>query len=243
MAQNKLAKIDEIALIRKVKSYSLEIIPVKNTPLIQKDRYIAAYKMWKTIWSSTLLELEGLQHLPSDDFTRQDHIAAIFEGPICRAITLHRIVDLSNISHRDDSYFKVWPPEAIQALQRDSSSVLICSYLAVDPDARSRKLGFSLKDLMVSINSRFLIESPASVFAGITRNDRGMNTTCENLGATVLSSNLSLHGVEVDLVAFYKKEITAVSTPYSKACDYLWRTRTSLECIPTLSTSDHPRVA
>jgi hypothetical protein len=204
--------------------YRLEVIPVRQTPPEFRASFEAAYLAWLKMWTPVFTPL-GHPPLASDDFTRQDEIGAIFRDSTCLAFTLYRTVDTESRAVRDDSYFRIWPELAVAALARDSPRILICSYLAVERAARRRSAGVSLTEVMIAMNSRYLLESQASASAGMTRNDRGINTVCRAQGARLLASGLKFHGFDVDLVAFYKNELSASVTPYAEVLDEFWANR------------------
>src|ERR1700712_5758269 len=83
------------------------------------------YRLWTEVWHETLLDLDAVEHVPSDEFTRQDEVGAIFHGYECIALSLFRWVDLAEPMHFDDSYFAVWPQAAREKASRDGSC-LVC---------------------------------------------------------------------------------------------------------------------
>lgn len=165
----------------------------------------AAYECWSDVWKQTFSELEGRASLPSDDFTRQDEIGALFHGYECIALFFSRLVDLSSPLAQDDSYFSVWPKDARQAACLHGSRVWVSSNITIHP--RWRKPGnIALSGLICAlIIERFML-SDADVLVGTMRNDRKMNTVTYGLGAKPLATGVIHHGVPVDLVAFYRNE-------------------------------------
>lgn len=164
----------------------------------------AAYQCWSEVWKRTFMDLEGRTELPSDEFTRQDEVGALFHGYECIALFLSRRVDLSSQLAQDDSYFRIWPQAARAAVCAHGSSVWVSSNITIHPNWR-RPANCSLSRLVCAlIIERFLI-SDADVLVGSMRNDRSMNTVTYELGAKPLVSDVIHHGVPVDLVAFYRE--------------------------------------
>jgi hypothetical protein len=169
-----------------------------------------AYRCWSEVWRQTFLELDNQPSLPSDDFTRQDEVGALFHNYECIGLSFFRWVDLSSPLARDDSYFAVWPEAARAAATKDGSRVCVSSSFTIAAPWR-RASGCSLKDVLVAlIIERFLL-SDADVLLGTVRNNRGVNLVVYRNGFQPLHHNAILHGVEVDLTAFYRK--SSVRTP------------------------------
>jgi hypothetical protein len=97
-----------------------------------------AYRLWTEVWHETLLELDDVTRVPSDELTRQDQIGALFHGTECIAMSAFRWVDLRQRMHRDDSYFTVWPELARDKACRNGFSVCIGSNIEVDPEFRTK---------------------------------------------------------------------------------------------------------
>jgi hypothetical protein len=177
-----------------------------------------AYQCWSEVWKQTFTELEGRSTLPSDDFTRQDEIGALFHGYECIALFFSRQVDLSSPLARDDSYFSVWPKEARRAACARGSRVWVSSNITIQPRWR-KPANVSLSGLVCGlIIERFLI-SDADVLVGTMRNDRKMNNVTYGLGAQPIAHDVIHHGVPVDLVAFYRDD--CVRTPLDEQTEAL----------------------
>lgn len=162
-----------------------------------------AYRCWAEVWRETFAALEGRSEVPSDDFTRQDEIGALFHGYECVALSFYRWVDLSSIIIRDDSYFSVWPREICDAACAHGTRICVSSNFTISAAFR-RAEGCSLKDVLGAlVVERFLV-SDADTLVGTMRRDRGMSRLTDRLGFTRLMEGVTHHGVDVDLVAFYR---------------------------------------
>jgi hypothetical protein len=167
------------------------------------------YRCWSEVWSETLLELDGTHRVPSDEFTRQDEIGAIFHGYECVALTCFRWVDLSLSMTLEDSYFDIWSQEARHAASRNGSLVCIGSHLSVS-SAWRKVAGYSLRQVILAMTiDRFMAAADGAAILGTMRDDRGMGRLVEALGATRLGTG-QLHGVPVSLIAVYR---SALRTP------------------------------
>jgi hypothetical protein len=160
-----------------------------------------AYRCWAEVWKETFQELENRSDLPSDDFTRQDEVGAIFHGYECVALSFFRWVDLRSPMVQDDSYFAVWPQSARDAACADGSNVCISSNFTLAAPWR-RASGCSLKDVLAAlVVERFLV-SDAEALVGTMRNDRRMNDLAYSVGLRPVLQGVIHHGVEVDLMVY-----------------------------------------
>lgn len=164
-----------------------------------------AYRCWTEVWKETFAELENRSQVPSDDFTRQDEVGALFHGYECVALTFYRWIDLANPMYRDDSYFAVWPEEVRDAACVNGSRICISSNFTIGAPWR-RASGCSLKDVLGAlVVERFLV-SDADAVVGTMRTDRGMTKMTDRLGFRRLREGVIHHGVDVDLVAFFRRD-------------------------------------
>ncbi len=163
-----------------------------------------AYRCWLDVWRDTFSELEGSSELRSDDFSRQDEVGALFHGYECIALSFFRWVDLQSPITRNDSYFSVWPEEIKDRATAEGSRVCVSSNFTIAQGFRQAR-GCSLKDVLGAlVVERFLV-SDAAALVGTMRADRGMSRLTDRLGFRRLHATKH-HGVEVDLVTFYRSE-------------------------------------
>jgi hypothetical protein len=172
-----------------------------------------AYRCWSEVWHDTFAQLENRLCVPSDDFTRQDEVGALFQGYECIGLSFYRWVDLSSPIIRDDSYFSVWPEETRDAACAKGSRICVSSNFTIGPSWR-RAEGCSLKDVLGAlVVERFLV-SDSTTLVGTMRADRGMSRLTDRLGFRRLREGVIHHGVEVDLVAFFRDSCArAPNTP------------------------------
>jgi hypothetical protein len=163
-----------------------------------------AYRCWSEVWNQTLDELDQVKHVPSDDFSRQDLVGAIFHDWECIGMTSFRWVDLSNPVDKDDSYFSVWPRASVDALCASGTRVGIGSNLTVAAPWRHAQ-GASVKELLLTLSVDRFLQSDADAIAATMRNDRGMDALGYRLGFEPLAHDVIHHGVAVDLMAFYRR--------------------------------------
>jgi hypothetical protein len=173
-------------------------VGVAEVPLIGE-----AYRCWSEVWKETFRELENRSDLPSDDFTRQDEVGAIFHGYECIALSFFRWVDLSSPMSQDDSYFSVWPQGTRAAACADGSNVCISSNFTLAAAWR-RASGCSLKDVLAALVVERFLASDAAALVGTMRNDRRMNDLAGSVGLRPVVKGVLHHGVEVDLMVYHR---------------------------------------
>lgn len=197
----------------------------------ERNMYEKCYQMWKTIWQQTFLELKGHKEIFSDAFTRQDKICALFRDQECIAVAGLRSYEFSVQSSNDDSIFSSWDKESFETLTKNGPRVLVCSNLAVHPDFRGEVLpGFSLKNLITYFSVKELLVSDCDAMAGTARCNRGANKAAYANGAHFIK-RAQMHGVEVDLVAFYKTELE--NKLLHSTSNFIWDNRIDLtEAVP-----------
>lgn len=189
--------------------------------------YDLAYKCWHEVWLSTLQELDGISKVNSDDFLKQKYISAIFnENDECVGLALFNELNFDRSASRNDSYFNAWDNESIKTLCKDSPHVLVASYVTVNPKYRGQQEGFYVKDIIAELGVLLLKNiSNSSVMSGTMRNNRGMNKVAIKTGATLIKSDVSFHGVLVDLVGFYKKDFISGIQTQSILSLSLWKNK------------------
>ena len=186
-------------------AFQYHLLRPRTTASEACDLVVEAYQCWKQVWQDTYRELDGIETLHSDEFLRQDEIGALFHGPTCVGLTAYRFVDLSLGIHRDDSYFRLWPDTAVKALMRDGARICIANQLTVRPEWRGLQQGVSIKHLLLGLMVRRFLDSSSNTMASVTRNDRNMNGLVYRHGAQSLVHRITLHGIDSDLVAFYRR--------------------------------------
>jgi hypothetical protein len=160
----------------------------------------AAYELWLTVWQKTFKELGKSSLIPSDDFSRQDEIVALFDGPTCAALSFGRIVDMDSSIARHDSYFDAWLFADTVHLKQTGSLVYISSYFTVAEEYR----GSAAKHELMRALIRQFECSRADVLAATTRNARGVNKLVARYGFETIRTGAVMHGADVDLMAYFR---------------------------------------
>lgn len=187
------------------------------------------YKTWKLVWSKAFLELDGNDQVFSDGFSRQTKIGGVFYKGICVSLSAFREVNFESPYQREDSLLSAWDEEAFKILMSEGPRVSICSYLSVHPDFRGEIANnVTLKLITTHLCALVLLDSDCDVMTGTMRCNRGTDKSAYSSGASFIKKS-SMHGVEVDLVGFYKKRILANRSNFQNLwAERLWSERTEL---------------
>ena len=205
------------------------LFPPENPQTDWRPLYEESFKFWQDSWSKTFEELEGNGRVYSDDFCRQNQIGAVtFEGK-CVALGLFHELDFTLATSRSDSNFQAWPDQAIQKLIADGPRILVGSNLVVHPDYRGDVgNGLKLKDLMLGLMVKTLLATGCDAMSGTARVNRGVDEVAVRYGGTPVSENVKYHGVDVQLIAFYRRRVEKLALFSDIGVENLWRTRKEL---------------
>lgn len=182
----------------------------RNNPPHLRPYYDIAYKMWSDTWKAALRELEGHDHLFSDDFKRQDEIMVLFHGREALGCVFFQYVNLRNVEDKYDSYFKPWPAEVLSEFAETGGGhdALVCSYFTLSIGGMRARSPVDLKNLLGALAIERFLNSGKGLMFGTMRNNRKMNELAYALGGAPVLRNQVLHGVEVDLVRFDRDKVT-----------------------------------
>jgi hypothetical protein len=212
-----------------VNDLSYVLFPGGNPQPAWIDFYKKSFQTWHSVWSETFLELDGNAKVFSDDFTRQSLIGAIMAKNRCVGLGFFNLLDFRLPTSRYDSYFKVWPDSAIEKLLEHGPSVVVGSNITVPSEYRGDLgHGVRVKTLILGLMVKTLCHLKADVMTGTMRCNRGMHTSAYQFGGSPIQSGVVHHGVEVDLVAFYRRQLTERGEGTDLAIEALWRNRLEL---------------
>lgn len=187
------------------------------------------FKTWLETWAEAREELGVKPDLPSDGFTRQTKIGAVFHDMKCIALSGFNELDFSFSSARKDSLLSSWSDSDYGPLTEFGSKVMIGGYLTVAKEYRGPLIGGKkLKDVMVALCVRTLLDSNCDVMTGTMRCNRGTDKSAYLNGATFLAKG-SMFDVEVDKVGFFRKHISENFEKYQDNwAENLWSRRIDL---------------
>jgi hypothetical protein len=207
---------------------SLCILPCsepKNPNL--KEKYDAAYKLWKSIWAPTLKELDGVEKLHSNEFTRHDFMTVIFDGDRPISLMCYSEIDLNYLPRRDDSWFENWPQSL---LSKHSNKVgekgILAAWFCTDPEYRKsgERIPFNISQVIIETYCRVILDGGFDIGYGVTRNNRGVGKYGDLVGAITVSEAVA-HGCDVNLVILKPDVLKEKVNNYSEGSKSLWDQR------------------
>jgi len=192
-----------------------------------KDLYNQIYNCWHDVWSQAFQELHGDTQLVSDNFTRQDFVGAVLVDGQCKAMSLYRHMEAQHPTLERDSYFSNWGETHRKHLASRGPQILVCSHFTIHPTARKDLLGFSMRDVLMGTCSEVAIHTAAQGMTGAMRKDRKVHGLALTWGAILIASDVpSGHGDLVDLVGFFKEDVTKNRKhEYVSLVEKLWTER------------------
>lgn len=215
----------------------MDIIPIGlkyilcpgSMPAVEYDStYRKIYQCWRETWEHAFAELKVEAPFPSDSFTRQDYVGAVFQGDRCLALSFFRLMDASRAEFSKDSYFSNWEPSHREVLRSRGNKIIVCCQFTVHPSARGKSIGISAKDLLMGMITETFLNSDADAMTGAVRVDRGVNGAGERWGAYVIDRKVPCDFGEknTDLIGFFKDHILAQSPHEMKPLvERLWNER------------------
>jgi len=181
----------------------------------------AAYALWHAVWLSTFRELDGIEQLDSNEFTRQDEILVLTHRDRCIAVTGLRHLDRSSRIDREDSYFRPWP---VEALERTGGAFMVSSNTVVAETVRRARVSsdgdesLRLSELVIALALRRFVASPFTELVGVARNGRKMDNVGAALGGRAIG-RVVIHGEESDIVLFSRFTLPR----FRPAVEDIWR--------------------
>jgi hypothetical protein len=223
---------------------ALRHVLLKSRDPAEKVReYEKAYAFWLEMWSSTFSEVEPDKTLHSDPFLTLRELSAIFLRDQVVGLMMYDFRDLRVRAHRDLSYIKHYPPEALARLDAQGHyRVMQGGQLTVHPDWRRSKVGTFMSELLVGLSMKRFLASDASVMIAFTRNDRSTQELAYRYGAAPLCTGHTAYGIQSDVIAFYRGQVQESPVPgIQPLVDRLWSTTTvprSFSNLPPALASD-----
>lgn len=199
--------MDSIDGKKEILDLQLVILPGQNPPVRARKYYDLAYICWKKTWEDASRELTDIpSKMYANDFLRQDEVLALFDGVNCTSLGFWTELDMSVKSSREDMYFQSWNEYSLNALTKNGTWIGKYSYLTVAKEYRKSfsDLGYSFKDIQIGVFVMRFLNSQANAMTGTTRNNKGVNQVCARGGAKLIESGLKQHGVEIDVMAWYR---------------------------------------
>lgn len=167
-----------------------------TTPGLFQAHCQSAYSLWKQQWVETFKELRTEKKLTSDDFTDRE-LCGLFDGDKAIGFMLFKCMDLSLNSTLDALYFTNYPDSLIARNRNFNDSVMIMSYMTLDPAWRKSKTNFAISELLMGFIILILNTSQSQRVLGYFRNNRSTNEIFYRHSGQFLMRHTA-YNVEVD---------------------------------------------
>jgi hypothetical protein len=202
------------------------VSPTRFYPEHLKADMDSAYKCWRSVWGQALTEEMNVKDaLYADNFSRQSHVAVLFYGDEPFALTTLNFMNLNDPLYQDDSYFKVWPLDAVAKLKADSTNIMTCCNVTLNFKFRKNSFGVSGKDLMLAMLVQYLKASELDSIVAAVRLEKGMEKASYRTGAASIQRDLpySIPGQRVDLVIWKKNlDLSHLDPEIKKLSQAIW---------------------
>lgn len=206
----------------------LVVLPCREPVLpVFNEHYNACYQLWEDIWSKTLEDLDGVEKLHSNEFTRHDYLSAIFKGKQAISLMCYSEVDIKLKARHNDSWFSCWPSEILNEQKNREGLGLIASWFCTHPEFRkgaAQALDLNVSQVIIEVFGKLVVEGSYNVGYGITRNNRGVDKYSDNAGGVNIATSKA-HGCDVNLVLFEPSLIKEKQLSYSDELKLLWKNR------------------
>jgi hypothetical protein len=161
------------------------------------------------------VELNNTEYMPSDNFTRQDEVLALFYKGECAGVTFFKWIDGNELPVIDDSYFKHWPEIAFRKLCLQGNHLVISSQFTLNFNFRKNFMNLPWKDLLMALVAKRFVLSGCDAMAGTTRLAKNVGEVAYRTGASSLIKSMAFANEEdrVDLVAWYSGKVGDSTVP------------------------------
>ena len=186
-----------------------------------------AFKLWNDVYIETREEVDPKLPTPSDSFSRQHEIIAIYDGDRAIATACHRYVDLRHTYVLRDSYFlnSIWPQSVRENLPNLGNTCALGSHIFLDKDYRKSRCALNIKEIICNLSFTQVNAAQPDMLVGMMRSDRGLSNLLQKQGGHVLYKDTNWYQIPVDLVVFYpKQEPIRIDNHYFDILEKLGRT-------------------
>ncbi|QLY23861.1 hypothetical protein [Bdellovibrio sp. KM01] len=181
------------------------------------NRYEQAYETFKTTWSEEFSTIKGqAMVMPSNDFTRQDYIVALYKEDTCVALDCMREVSLKSYVQTQDSWFQPWQQKHFETfVAQGNDQALVNSYFTVHKDHRRTIEGGNINTAFLTgcLSVLYQVHLGFDLMLGMMRNNRSMNSLGKMWGGDALET-VTHNGVPTDLFTFEKTKIIQTSQKF-----------------------------
>lgn len=192
-----------------------------------------AYRCWKETWQKVHREEMRVDHvLYSDDFSRQDIIVALFSGGACVGSAFMRFSNPAEGVCREDSYFRFWPPEAMNMIleMTGGRQLVLASYFTIAQEFRNKRDGICWKSLLLSLFLEKFLTLDAGIMITAARKMKSNEKLCLSLGAELIAPDIPffingkiIPGETADLVFWKKNNTHSLTSELTLLKERIWK--------------------
>ena len=211
-----------------IEKLKMVIIPCREpVPVEAYQYYNSAYQLWHRVWSETLKELDGVEKLFSNEFTRHDFAIVIFRDDEAISLMCFSSINLKLEVRKNDSWFAAWPEGILLNQEIKDGLGLIAAWFCTAPEYRRSNFQYPVNTakLVMEAFGKIVLDENYNAGYGTSRNNRGVNKLLYDVGAIKLGESIA-HGCSVDLVILEPGNVQLTQLSYSNIFKKLWQNKT-----------------
>ena len=183
------------------------------------------YEAWFKLWDSVYTEKKSNFTLNSDEFIRQDLVAAILVDGSVAALHMYSLYDLQALADLNTHYFEFFPESYLAELKkRNVRTAMSMEFLTVVPHYRKAFMnGISMGKVIGNLGVEIFATLGLDAIIAPARNDFKVNDMAYDVGFDCIQKATMQRGFECDLIACFKGRQKASEDPINRAVvDQLW---------------------
>lgn len=214
-----------------VPAYEYYLLPSANPPAHLESKHNLIHKFWKGCWLEVLRQLKADSSRLSDDFLRQDFVAAICSESEVVAVHLYSIFSLNANASLEHRYIRDnYPPEFFAILKsKRVRTVMSMEYLTVNPAWRkssgSTHMGAVIGSLGLEVMQHFGVDAVIAP----ARRDHKVHLMAYSQGGECIVENVLNHNVPCDLIAIRRTRVKEPAPEIALLRDQLWLSRVHID--------------
>ncbi len=236
-----------IPLLRSIESLTYTLMPGKPLPWRSDAAHGLAhdrvFQYWREFWEKIYADAGTPESFVTDDFLRQDLVAAIHCGDELVGAHLYSVFPLEREAARAHRYFRFYPPEFFDHMrERGAKLAMSMEFLTVAPAWRKTASRISFGEILIGCGLRCMTALGADVGIAPARTDNKVNDMAYKFGFECFQAGVTKRNFTVDLVAVFKDKARLNPDPRVAAqIDSLWARRddrTGITLAPSLTSKE-----
>lgn len=203
------------------------------------------YEAWFKLWDSVYSEKKSDFKLKSDEFIRQDLVAAILVDGNVAALHMYSMYDLQAKADLNTHYFEFFPETYLAELRkRNVRTAMSMEFLTVVPQYRKAFMnGISMGKVIGNLGVEIFATLGLDAIIAPARNDVKVNDMAYDVGFDCIQKATMQRGFECDLIACFKGRQKASEDPKNRAVvDQLWKEKVLQPSAQWLAEINNPNI-